>query len=341
MARLTKSIASRAAWKWLLGYGAILCFTHPSQAQAPLPSSPEFEMVPPSSVLAPVSEKRSYNIGEILSKSLWGKQPDPERTWTPLSAGTFFSDGWNEPWNAPPGTATGGSLRQGWIGTNDAFFNRMGVGIYSYTKGAHGGPDEQVGSLLFENPITRRWMVGVQVPFVDSLQSNGGPTTTNFGDVTFVNRFMVVETQDTSISFNFNLRTPTGSSNQSNDRTALSPFMAYYFDVVNGVSIRGSTGVDIPVDNKQSGNDPVFFQRLAIGQTVTPHDVPLLGDFTYYLAGTFQQSLGNDGGSYFSLTPGIRTHLGNNWFLLAGVEVPLNGPRAFDQRFIGVLVKGY
>jgi hypothetical protein len=39
------------------------------------------------------------------------------------------------------------------------------------------------------------------------------------------------------------------------------------------------------------------------------------------------------------LTPGFRTHLGANWYLLGGVEVPVTNPKAFDFQVLGGLMK--
>src|ERR1043165_4383158 len=75
-------------------------------------------------------ETRGYSLWETLRISMCGRQPDPDRNWTPLWCETFFTDGCCEPWNAPPPT-TGGSLRQTWVGMPDAFFNRQVIGIYS------------------------------------------------------------------------------------------------------------------------------------------------------------------------------------------------------------------
>jgi hypothetical protein len=34
--------------------------------------------------------------------------------------------------------------------------------------------------------------------------------------------------------------------------------------------------------------------------------------------------------SFLSLTPGLRTHLGNNWYFLIGVDVPVTGPKSLN-----------
>jgi len=42
------------------------------------------------------------------------------------------------------------------------------------------------------------------------------------------------------------------------------------------------------------------------------------------------------------VTPGVRTHVGGNLFLLAGVEFPLTSTRtSFRERYIVQLVQGF
>ena len=58
---------------------------------------------------------------------------------------------------------------------------------------------------------------------------------------------------------------------------------------------------------------------------MTDHDVPLFGDFTYYVSAVANSPL-DDGGDQTSvtLTPGIRTHLGRDWYFLAGMPTPVD-----------------
>ena len=116
------------------------------------------------------------------------------KEWTPLTIDKLC-EGWCDPWVAPP-DGTGGSLRQGWLGVPDAFFNRMLVGFDTFAKGNHGGPDANSADFLYETPITRRYMIGFVVPFADTLSAT--PTAgakTEFGDVTIENRFLLHETK--------------------------------------------------------------------------------------------------------------------------------------------------
>jgi hypothetical protein len=42
---------------------------------------------------------------------------------------------------------------------------------------------------------------------------------------------------------------------------------------------------------------------------LTDHDVPVIGDFTYYLSMVANSPLSNGGQTSVELTPGIRSHL--------------------------------
>jgi Putative MetA-pathway of phenol degradation len=218
----------------------------------------------------------------------------------------------------------------------------MAVGIYSHTSAGGRGQNEDAGTLLFETPISRRWMVGVSVPVVDSLAAGGGaPSATGFGDVVLENRFLLTETQDTTLSFNFNIRTPTGDTKIGADQTRLIPYLAFWQDMGKGVSVRGGAGFDVPVDCDPNQHGTIGFVNLAIGQTITEREAAPLGDFTYYVAINLSRNLGSNDSTSVTLTPGVRTHLGNDWFFLAGVEVPVTGPLPFNERFTFVLVKGF
>ena len=51
--------------------------------------------------------------------------------------------------------------------------------------------------------------------------------------------------------------------------------------------------------------------------------MPLFGDFTYYLSTVVNTPLANGDQTSVTLTPGMRTHLGNDWYFLAGLPTPV------------------
>src|SRR5207247_1386153 len=73
----------------------------------------------------PGVEEAPSGFGDTISESLFGDVYDPSR-WRPLSAGSFFTEGWNRPWASPP-AGEGGAPRQGWLNAFDGVFYRLGV----------------------------------------------------------------------------------------------------------------------------------------------------------------------------------------------------------------------
>jgi hypothetical protein len=92
----------------------------------------------------------------------------------------------------------------------------------------------------------------------------------------------------------------------------------------NARMIRASTGIQI---GPRQFELPPNMPELAIGQTLTDHDVPLLGDFTYYAPAVVNTPLSNGSQTGVTLTSGLRTHLGNDWCFLAGLPIPLTNQR--------------
>jgi hypothetical protein len=305
-----------------------------AQANEPPPNA---QVSPPAPAL-PYSSEFNFSIGETVFLSIFSKHA-PKRQWTPLYADTFFTDGWFDPHIAPPET-TGGSVRQGWAGLNDVFFNRMVDFTFSGYRGANGKPNQQVGALDIETPISRRLMLGIIVPYVDALNGNGQPSASSVGDSILESRFILHETRDLTITINLNLRVPTGSTVTGNHQTSFNPYVGWYKDLgYNGWSFRGLVGIADPLSGASSERATGFYQTLALGQTLTPHDVRWFGDFTYYLC--VNASEAQNTYSFVSLTPGIRTHLGRNWFFLAGLEIPVTANAGFSERLNFQLVKGF
>ena len=102
--------------------------------------------------------------------------------------------------------------------------------------------------------------------------------------------------------------------------------------------IRGGLGAPIPT---QGSGDDTLISQLAIGQTLTDHDVPLFGDFTYYVSTVVNTPLSNGDQTSVTLTPGMRTHLGNDWYFLAGLPTPVTKQRVADLGMIFWFMKAW
>jgi hypothetical protein len=67
-----------------------------------------------SPALARSSTPGSYSLRDTIGESLFGDVYAEPSRWQPLSAGTFFTEGWRRPWTSPP-AGEGGAPRQGWL----------------------------------------------------------------------------------------------------------------------------------------------------------------------------------------------------------------------------------
>ena len=87
-----------------------------------------------------------------------------------------------------------------------------------------------------------------------------------------------------------------------------------------------------------------FEANLAVGYYFTPHDFTPVGDLVWYVSTTIRQPIDNRGTSsntFVTLTPGFRTHVGNNWYLLGAVEVPVTSPTPYDYQVQAGIMKVY
>jgi hypothetical protein len=287
-------------------------------------------------------------IFDTITESVFG-QPDPN-TWRPLPLSTFFSEGWNEAW-VPSPSGSGGAPRQGWINAMDGNFYRLW--FFTFAQAFNSGPkgNAYLGAYTIFLPFSRRMDLIINVPFV--LRNNTvsgqpiiGPTgrpvqrTTShsgFGDITFTPRVLLHETQDFSLTAEVAVSTPTGTEPLAG-KALLTPAIGFWNNFAGRWVIRGGVGCVIPT---QRGGGETLISQLAVGQTLTAHDVPLFGDFTYYLSTVVHTPLSNGANTDVSLTPGIRTHLGRDWYFLAGLPIPVTKQRIADLGMIFWFMKAW
>ena len=184
----------------------------------------------------------------------------------------------------------------------------------------------------FNYPLSRRFWIGTELPFYRDV---GGES--DVGDATITTQVMLLENRNLSVNAGVGWRIPVGSRDVGGGVFAAEPQLNFWTDVGSGFALRGRVSYAFP----DSGVDESFALNFAIGQTFTDHDKAPLGDLTWYISGNWRESLSGPG-SYVSITPGVRTHLGGNLFALAGIEIPLTDPdNSFRERFIFQLVQGF
>jgi hypothetical protein len=275
--------------------------------------------------------------GESLTGDVYA---EPSR-WRPLSLWTLFSEGWNQPWASPP-AGGGGAPRQGWLDAADGVFFRLAIGTFTYKHGTSGNGDVYNGGATLYAPLSRRFELQFDVPFVTSLQGVGGsPSHTGFGDFQVTPRVILSESRDVTQSFNLTFRTPTGNTNTDNDLAAVTPNYQFWANWWGGLVVRGSLGMFIPYHNVGEVDARTsFLGNLAAGYYFTEHDKAPLGDLVFYVATNLTQDTDDRGPAItqLSFTPGFRTHLGCNWYLLGGVEVPVINPKTSDYSILSGLM---
>jgi hypothetical protein len=254
--------------------------------------------------------------------------------WTELDDfGAELTEAW-----IPVPNGESGAPRQGWLATADGFFTREAHLAYSYTDASFGDAHEVLAR--FHYPLSRRLWAGVEVPFYRDLSGSGplaGLDSNGFGDVTLTTQVMLAESRNLSVNAGVGWRIPVGDSDVGGGVFAAEPQLNLFSDIGSGISLRGRVSYSFP----DSGAPESFALNFAIGQTVTDHDNAPLGDFTYYVAGNWRE-FSDGGGTFLSVTPGVRTHLGGNLFALAGIEIPVtNTDSSFSERFIFQLVQGF
>ena len=138
-----------------------------------------------------------------------------EGRWRPLSLSSFFSEGWLEPWASAPAGQNGLTPRHGWLGAFDGVFYRLWLATFTYSNDINTpfGGNRYVGDYSIFLPLSRRFEVLVDIPFVASNRTSDPPHgyTSNFGDLTVTPRFLLSESAATSQVFALAVRTPTGS----------------------------------------------------------------------------------------------------------------------------------
>jgi hypothetical protein len=319
---------------------------HAQTPALPKPADDALASDHPGESCAPAGSELQAGFFDTITASLFGK-PDPN-TWHPLTLGTLFSEGWDEAW-VPSPNGSGGAPRQGWINAADGNLYRLS--FFTFAQGFNNEPTSNayLGAYTLLAPLSRRLELITNVPFVVSnnvsgglptVEHIGGPAThtqTTFGDVSFTPRVLLHETQDFSLTADFTVVTPTGDS-PLQGKTAFVPGVAFWNNFTGHWVVRGGASVDIPIEG---GGKDTLITQIAVGQTLTAHDVPLFGDFTYYLSVVVSTPLSDSDQTSVALTPGIRTHLGHDWYFLAGLPTPVTKERVADLGMVFWFMKAW
>src|SRR5262245_12893476 len=281
-----------------------------------------------------------HTIGESLVGDVYS---DPSR-WRALSLDTLFSEGWDESWVSPP-AGEGGAPRQGWLNAYDGVFYRLAIGTFGFADDYRENGNQYLGTITEYLPFNRRFELQIDAPIVVSNKSNGNNYHTMYGDLQFTSRLLLSETRNFTQSFNVNLRAPTGWVKNDSGFAAVTPTYQFWYNAWQGLVLRGGVGVFVPYGGQAIetvGARATFQANLAAGYYFTPHDLTPFGDLVFYVSPNLFQFIDDRGPHHtttLTITPGFRTHLGMNWYLLGGVEVPVTDPEPFNYQILSGLMK--
>lgn len=309
------------------------------------PAVPPPPPPPTDSAFAIRTPRRGF--WEVAKDSLTG--PADDGTWRPLSLRTFFTEGWDEAWAAEPDQS--GDAQQGWINAADGNFYRLWFFSYTYTNRI-GRPDGHTGAYTVYLPLNRRLELVASIPFVTSQPTfnlgksnfpNPNPPrpdqrSTGFGDLTLTPRFMMIEQDNFTLVTQVSVQTPTGTRRAGAGQSILTPGVQFWWNFAESWVMRG--GFSTGVGTNRQANGTTLASQLAIGKVFTPADVPIFGDFTLYLSANVFNTV-SAGSTFASLTPGYRTHLGGGWYSLGGIEIPVTGPRPFEESAVFWIMKTF
>jgi len=285
--------------------------------------------------IASATEAEKTGVANAIVESLVGDVYAEPSRWRSLSLGTFFTEGWDEPWASPP-AGPGGAPRQGWLNTFNGVFYRLAIGTYGYSHGDNG--EQHTGTFTAFLPFNRRFELQADLPGVSKGDSLGA------GDDVFWTRFLLSESESLTQSFNVGFRTPTGDTDIGNGVAAVVPQYEFWSNPWEGLVVRGGVGASAPYGHqsiREVNARTLFLGDLGLGYYFTPHDMTPIGDLVWHVTTNLNHAMDDRGPNTTTVTftPGFRTHVGCNWYVLGGVEVPATHPEPFDYQVLAGLMK--
>jgi hypothetical protein len=297
--------------------------------------------------VVPAQAEKHYSFTEAVTESVTGDVYSDEAAarWQDLSYSNLFSKGWDKPWSSPP-NGGGGAPRQGWLQAYDGVFYRLSIAAFSWQHGLNNG-DGYSNNLVSYTPLNQRTEIQTNIPIMTSTPgANGRGSETNFGDLTIAPRMILSESKNVTQLFQLGFRTPTGDVFNGNHVASIAPRYEFWANSWKGLVVRGGTGFTVPYSGSinQTGARSTFDANLAVGYYFTPHDFTPVGDMVWYVSTNLSQPIDNRGTSsntFVSMAPGFRTHLGQNWYLLGAVEVPVTSNAPYDYQVQSGIMKVY
>jgi hypothetical protein len=296
-------------------------------------------MRPPEVVMGPF---------DVIRESIFG--PASKEDWKPLGLGTFFSEGWDEPFvNAPEGT--NGAPKQNWIGAPAGVFGRFATLDFFYTNHLNNVPglfltpnapfmpvhtfttgNQYAGYATILLPLNSRLELLLGTVFIDSRRSSpAGGYVGNWGDTGVQARFHLIEQRNFSMVGLVGERIPTGKSVNGSGINYVTPGVEFWWNFAPQWVVRGGTSINILTGRRSATS--VYVNQLAVGRYLTTKDAKSFKELEVHVTATALSDVAGGAGFVddIYLFPGFRFGLGQGekWYALGGVQVPVSGPRPY------------
>jgi hypothetical protein len=279
---------------------------------------------------SPALSQGEMSLLASITESLCG-DVYAEGRWRPLTLGSFFTDGWFEPWAAPPAGRDGLAPRHGWLGAFNGVFYRLWTAEFTYSNGinaSYHGNRYTAGFEVFL-PFSKRFEIRIEDPFLVANGTNDPRSgyRSQPGDLTVTPRVLLAEDEATTQVFALAVRAPTGSQATGGGVMAMIPRYEFWTNPGGPWVVRGSAELFVPIGEVPSSSHTALAGGLAMGRYFTPHDVPL-GDLVVYVACDFSVPLDRTSATFTDvlLGPGTRFHLGGDFYLLDFWSFPVSRP---------------
>ncbi len=309
---------------------------------------------------APTPPRVEMGLLDTITSSIF-EDPAHPNTWRPLSLGTFFSEGWLEPWAGGPAGQDGLTPRHGWLGSFEGVFYRLWLvdAIYKNNLSKPYGGNGYRGDFGIFLPFSRRFELFLNVPFVaaNGTEDPARGYRSDFGDISLAGSFLLSESKSFTQLFTLGAIVPTGQTETGGNLMTVFPRYSFWSNPGGAWVVRGGTGVNTVLNKNDQLPAPVFTPggplfgestsqtaiagELAVGRYFTPHDVPF-GDLVLYANCNLIVPLEDRNlPTYVGVGPGTRFHIANNYWFLHYWEFPLTGDKPFDYQMSTAIVKAF
>ena len=342
-----KPVSGLRAERGLLTAGLLLICAAMARAGEPIAEPPDRGSSP---VAAPSSAEPAPHLPNGEHGDAGHEAEGHHEQPSDLFLRDFFRTGWDERFEERP--SEGRAPRFRLFKSRQGFLERIAEVSYAYTNGADADKvNEHELAVGLEWAFNRRFALGIE-PFYTWQRPSSEEGRRGDGlRWDFATAFQLVDTADRA--YNFQVHVVTPNSRLDTVQTELAFTLAGFEDLTKTLGLyRVGLYHDIEYVTLVGPRDAGAERRAAnelrydvsLAKTLVEGNVPLVADFTVFVEAFGQTELdgSHSGRTAFSFTPGLRFNPTGReekaWWVQAGIEFPVTGPRPFNERvFLAII----